>query len=71
VPDHGEDPTVAAVCDLARFPQLHLKLTFGVTSSRQEYPFRDTHPLLRRFIDAYGPERCMWGSDFPCEHWLK
>lgn len=69
--EQGEDPGVAAVGDLARFPRLHLKLSFGVTSSRQEYPFRDAHPLLRRFIEAYGPERCMWGSDFPCEHWLK
>ena len=69
--DGGDDGTVEEVCELARFSQLHAKLTFGVTASREDYPFCDTQPLLRRIIAAYGPERCMWGSDFPCEHWLK
>ena len=29
------------------------------------YPFKDTHAMLLRAIDILGPERCMWGSDFP------
>ena len=29
------------------------------------------HPVVRRIIEAFGPGRCMWGSDFPCELWLK
>ena len=41
------------------------------TGSEEAYPFRDMHPIVRRIIEAYGPGRCMWGSDFPCEHWLK
>ena len=32
-------------------------------------PCRDTNNLIHRMIEAYGPERCMWGSDFPCELW--
>ncbi len=56
---------------LANCENLYAKLTFGITSSRQSYPFVDTHAMLRYAIDAFGPERCMWGSDFPCEHWLK
>jgi len=24
---------------------------------------------LRAVVDAYGAERCVWGSDFPCELW--
>jgi len=67
----AEDETGQEVCRLARFGQLRVKLTFAVTSSQEGYPFRDTHPLLRGIIAAFGPERCMWGSDFPCEHWLK
>jgi predicted TIM-barrel fold metal-dependent hydrolase len=63
------DATVAAVVDLARFPNLTAKLTFLPTGSAEEYPFRDMHGALRRFVDAYGPERCIWGSDFPCELW--
>jgi len=66
-----EDETVRQVCALAGNRQLRVKLTFGVTGSQMEYPFRDSQPLLRKIIAAFGPERCMWGSDFPCEHWLK
>ena len=66
-----EEETVKRVCELASFPQLRLKLTFGVTSSEEEFPFNDIQPLLRHFIQVYGPDRCMWGSDFPTEHWLK
>lgn len=63
--------TVTQVAGLARFPNLHLKLTFAVTGSKEDYPFRDMHAILWRLIAAYGPQRCMWGSDFPCELWLK
>ena len=63
--------TVTRVAALARFPNLHIKLTFSVTGSEEAFPFRDMHPILMRLIDAYGPERCMWGSDFPCELWLR
>ena len=70
--DQGiEDETVKGVVELAGYDHLRVKLTFAVTGSKQEYPFRDTHPLIRCFVAAFGPERCVWGSDFPCEHWLK
>jgi predicted TIM-barrel fold metal-dependent hydrolase len=40
-----------------------------VTGSAQQYPFRDMHPSCHEIIAAYGPARCVWGSDFPCELW--
>ena len=61
--------TLLRMLDLARYPNLHAKLTWLVESSDQAYPFADTHALLRTVIDAYGPERCIWGSDFPLELW--
>jgi L-fuconolactonase len=66
-----DSETVGGVAALARYPNLHLKLTFAVTGSDEGYPFPDMHPIVARLIAAYGPERCMWGSDFPCELWLK
>ncbi len=54
---------------MARFPNLHAKLSHVVTGSKQEYPFTDMHESCRKIIQAYGPERCLWGSDFPCELW--
>ena len=61
--------TIQRVLRLAEHPNLHAKLTWLVDSSDQDYPFQDTRPLLRAVIDAFGPERCVWGSDFPCELW--
>jgi predicted TIM-barrel fold metal-dependent hydrolase len=66
-----DSETVTGVVELADYPNLYLKLTFAVTGSDQAYPFRDMHPILTRLIQAYGPQRCMWGSDSPCELWLR
>ena len=54
---------------LAQYPNLHAKLSCVVTGSSEEFPCRDMHGVARRVIDAYGPERCMWGSDFPTSLW--
>ena len=67
--DGLDGETLQRVLQLARYPNLHAKLTWLVHSSEGDYPFEDTYPLLHAVIDAYGPERCVWGSDFPCELW--
>ncbi|MFN7921943.1 MAG: amidohydrolase family protein [Bryobacteraceae bacterium] len=48
---------------------LHAKLTFVPTGSSGGFPCYDMHAPCLKIIDAYGPERCIWGSDFPCELW--
>ncbi len=63
------EATRADVLQLAQYPNLHAKLTFIPTGSAQEYPCRDLHDTCRAIIKAYGPDRCVWGSDFPCELW--
>ncbi len=63
------EATIRKVVELARHPNLHAKLTFLAMRSEEEYPFRDMHDACKRIIDAYGPERCVWGSDFPTELW--
>ena len=62
-------PTLAEVLRLARFKNLHAKLTFIPTGSATGYPCADMHDACLQVIKAYGPERCVWGSDFPCELW--
>lgn len=69
--DLPESSRVQSVCDLAQHKNIYAKLTFGITGSEEAYPFSDTHKVIRQVIAAYTPDRCMWGSDFPCEHWLK
>jgi predicted TIM-barrel fold metal-dependent hydrolase len=52
------------VCEMARFPNLALKWCHAPSQlSRQDYPFADVLPYLRRALDAFGSERVMWASD--------
>jgi len=69
--DGVESETVNGVVEIAKFKNLNVKLTFAVTGSDQEYPFSDMFGIVRRIVDAFSADRCMWGSDFPCELWLK
>ncbi len=50
---------------LARYPRVFVKLSHLWSLSREAYPYRDTHPQVRRLYDAFGPERLMWGTDWP------
>jgi len=63
------EPTLAAVKRLSRRPNLHAKLTFIPTGSETGYPCADMHDACIEVVEAFGPERCVWGSDFPCELW--
>jgi predicted TIM-barrel fold metal-dependent hydrolase len=63
------DATVSDVLRLAELPAAHAKLTFIPTGTAEEYPCRDLHDTCRQVIDAFSPQRCVWGSDFPCELW--
>jgi predicted TIM-barrel fold metal-dependent hydrolase len=63
------DGILSDMLDLAKVPNLHAKLSYLVTGSAEEYPFGDMHDSCRQIIKAYTPERCLWGSDFPCELW--
>jgi predicted TIM-barrel fold metal-dependent hydrolase len=63
------ESAVKAMRTLAAYPTLHAKLTFLPTGSAEKYPFRDLHEPCRDVIKAFGPDRCVWGSDFPCELW--
>lgn len=60
---------LADVIRLARFSNAYAKVSFLPMGSTEDYPFRDMHEPCRRIIAAYGPERCVWGSAFPCELW--
>ena len=63
------DKILAALSRLAGRPNVYTKLSFLPTGSAQKYPFRDLHEPCRRVIRAFGADRCVWGSNFPCELW--
>lgn len=51
--------------DLARYPRVYVKVSHTWSLSRHGYPWADTHGLVQRVHRAFGPERIMWGSDWP------
>ncbi|HUX88653.1 MAG TPA: amidohydrolase family protein [Chloroflexota bacterium] len=59
------EPDLGPVLALARYPNVYAKLTFLGSASKQEYPFRDVHWMVRQIVDAFGAERSMAGSNFP------
>jgi predicted TIM-barrel fold metal-dependent hydrolase len=63
------EPTLQDMLALARLPRAHAKLSFVPTGSAESFPCRDMHDACRAIIAAFGPDRCVWGSDFPCELW--
>ncbi|MHC2335114.1 amidohydrolase family protein [Bradyrhizobium sp. USDA 4454] len=48
---------------LAKYPNVSVKLSSVPLISTEPYPFRDVIPHIHRLFDAYGPERCHWGTD--------
>lgn len=52
------------VLDLARFDNVAIKVSGVCTLSEEAYPFSDIWAPLWRVFDAYGFERCLWGTDW-------
>jgi L-fuconolactonase len=52
------------VLELARRPNLVIKVSGACTLSKQPYPFPDIWDPLARIFDAWGFERCLWGTDW-------
>jgi predicted TIM-barrel fold metal-dependent hydrolase len=48
---------------LAKYPNVSCKVSSAPTHSSEPYPFGDMKPHLRRVIEAFGAQRCYWGTD--------
>ncbi len=68
--DFPDSDNMRTVLELAEFENLYAKLSFIVTGSAEEFPCGDMFDGIRQIIDAYTPERCIWGSDFPTSLWI-
>jgi predicted TIM-barrel fold metal-dependent hydrolase len=51
------------VVALAKYPNVSVKLSSAPTYSFDPYPWRDMTEHIKRCFDAYGPQRCYWGTD--------
>jgi len=53
-----------AVLALGALPNVTIKITGACTLSREAYPYKDIWDPLARIFDAFGIDRCMWGTDW-------
>jgi predicted TIM-barrel fold metal-dependent hydrolase len=64
-PHMGDAVEFAHVLDLARLPDVYMKLS-GLSHFSKDAPlYRDARPFTRRVIEAFGPDRLVWGSGTP------
>ena len=52
------------VLELAKRKNAVIKVTGACTLSREPYPFPDIWDPLARVFDAWGFDRCRWGTDW-------
>src|SRR3954447_21807065 len=50
---------------LARYPKVFVKISHTWSLSKQSYPWLDAQELAKRLYDRFGPQRLMWGTDWP------
>ncbi|MCU1656101.1 MAG: uncharacterized protein JWO57_757 [Pseudonocardiales bacterium] len=57
------------ICDdllrLARFDNVHVKMSALPEMSSRPYQHQDIRPWVRAVLSEFGAQRLMWGSDFP------
>jgi predicted TIM-barrel fold metal-dependent hydrolase len=56
---------------LAEYPNVAVKLSGAPSYSSQPYPYRNIHQYIKQIFDAFGPQRCFWGTDItrmPCSY---
>jgi predicted TIM-barrel fold metal-dependent hydrolase len=67
-PDAGEGldaPGFRELLRLGRTGRAVVKLSGLVKFSRRPPPHEDTWPFVRALVEAFGPDRCVWASDWP------
>jgi len=57
----AELPKVLA---LAAHPNIAIKISGACTLSHEPFPYKDIWDPLARIFDAFGFDRCMWGTDW-------
>jgi predicted TIM-barrel fold metal-dependent hydrolase len=52
------------VLTLAKLANVTIKITGACTLSREPFPYNDIWDPVCRLIDAFGIDRCLWGTDW-------
>jgi L-fuconolactonase len=72
--DHGAKPAIRSrsleawsrdIRDVARATSAHCKLSGLVTEAQVDWRSEDLEECIAHLLDCFGPDRLMWGSDWP------
>jgi predicted TIM-barrel fold metal-dependent hydrolase len=55
--------------EMARYPNVYVKCCGTPLVSRDPFPYDDIWPAFHQILKAFGPERCMWASDYTRMRW--
>lgn len=58
-------PAFQALLDLGRRGRAGVKLSGYVKFARTPFPYPDARPYVEALLDAFTPDACVWGSDWP------
>lgn len=61
----GQPEELNKLLALARYPKVFVKISHTWSLSREPYPYRDSWRQVKRLYDVFGPQRLMWGTDWP------
>jgi predicted TIM-barrel fold metal-dependent hydrolase len=60
-----EQPGFKALLELGRAGRASVKLSGFSQFSGMSHPYPDITPFITALLDAFTPDQCMWGSDWP------
>lgn len=63
---HGLADWADKLRELARLPQITCKLS-GLGMFQHDWGTKDLRPIIEMCLDQFGPDRCMFGSNFPVD----
>jgi len=62
---HTDQAGFQALLRLADRPDVYIKLSGPFRFSQTGWPHADVDPFAAALVRAFGPDRCIWGSDWP------
>ena len=56
-------PFIKDTAQLARLPNVAVKISNIPSFSTENYPFNNVMPYVKQLVEAFGAQRCFWGTD--------
>ena len=56
---------IASLCKLSRHKHTYVKVSAFYALGKKQPPHTELTPMIKRLVEAFGPQRLMWASDSP------